>query len=191
MANLRHLDIDAISRSMNVKMQLAKCTNFLGNYLKKNPQIELAEQMIYAFQDLPDILTSIALNLVTPDSVSTTFVKNLPIVKLNDDQLDENYNCICGEYFYKQEYVKLLTCGHYYHGECITEWCEENHYCPHCKKEIGNIASNVEGNEIQVDVVTNMLLKLLLERDPQFLRKYMIKLLSDHNEALAEYAKFV
>eukprot|EP01024_Parvocaulis_polyphysoides_P018837 TRINITY_DN18399_c0_g1_i3.p1 TRINITY_DN18399_c0_g1~~TRINITY_DN18399_c0_g1_i3.p1 ORF type:complete len:231 (-),score=36.90 TRINITY_DN18399_c0_g1_i3:176-868(-) len=39
------------------------------------------------------------------------------------------------EYESRQEIIKL-SCGHYYHSQCIRRWLENNKVCPVCQKEV-------------------------------------------------------
>eukprot|EP01025_Chloroclados_australasicus_P030072 TRINITY_DN3011_c0_g2_i5.p2 TRINITY_DN3011_c0_g2~~TRINITY_DN3011_c0_g2_i5.p2 ORF type:complete len:130 (+),score=16.39 TRINITY_DN3011_c0_g2_i5:107-496(+) len=49
---------------------------------------------------------------------------------------DEECSVCRMEYESRQEIMKL-PCGHYYHGQCIRKWLENNKVCPICLKEIG------------------------------------------------------
>jgi hypothetical protein len=41
--------------------------------------------------------------------------------------------------------VRILTCGHYYHADCVTVWSDINNSCPKCKKQIvGNVIMAIE-----------------------------------------------
>jgi len=62
----------------------------------------------------------------------------LPSVIYDKNKYSENYQCIiCMEEFQKQEKVKILPCGHIFHGDCIKEWLLKQKTCPFCKSEIG------------------------------------------------------
>ena len=64
--------------------------------------------------------------------------EKLPSVKYDKDKYRENYQCIiCMEEFKKDEKVKVLPCGHIFHGDCIKEWLMKQKTCPFCKSEIG------------------------------------------------------
>lgn len=52
----------------------------------------------------------------------------------NEDDIPENACMVCLEEMKDQDLTKLLTCGHLYHGPCITEWlvCHKA-ACPLCR----------------------------------------------------------
>lgn len=48
---------------------------------------------------------------------------NLPLVKINQEEFDNNVQCsICMEDFKIGDEAKKLPCKHYFHTPCITEW---------------------------------------------------------------------
>lgn len=48
-----------------------------------------------------------------------------------------NSSCvICFDEFKKDEELRILNCGHYYHIHCINEWIEKNPSCPICRKQL-------------------------------------------------------
>lgn len=52
---------------------------------------------------------------------------------------DEDRCCsICIEEFIKDDRVRVLSCGHFFHSDCIKLWLVERHaVCPMCKVEFG------------------------------------------------------
>lgn len=176
MANLQvEEDMETLNQFLSALQQpcLQMLANVFGNFLKRRPQRDFAEQIAREFQDFPNILLGIFINLLKPDSVSYVLINNLPTIKVNGDQLAENDTCrICDEKFHLEEYVKLLTCGHYYHEECITDWCETLDECPHCKERIQDNQTNSQESLTQRDEIFDILIRVLSERHPQYLRAF-------------------
>lgn len=52
---------------------------------------------------------------------------------------DENRCCsICIEEYIEDDRVRVLSCGHFFHSDCIKLWLVERHaVCPMCKVEFG------------------------------------------------------
>ena len=43
--------------------------------------------------------------------------------------------CICRENIELEQNIYLLSCNHFYHQFCITEWFKEKSECPFCRKK--------------------------------------------------------
>lgn len=80
--------------------------------------------------DQPNILTLDQINLIP--TMSYQIAKSA--IKNNIE------NCpICLEAFNDQNSIKLLSCYHIYHINCITKWLSErSEACPMCRKTIKN-----------------------------------------------------
>lgn len=56
------------------------------------------------------------------------------ILKLN--MFNDTVCSICLENFEQDDRVRVLTCRHYYHDECIKEWFERSSTCPLCNQDV-------------------------------------------------------
>lgn len=43
---------------------------------------------------------------------------------------------ICIENLERDDRVKILTCGHYYHPNCIDGWLKRHNNCPNCRQNV-------------------------------------------------------
>ena len=45
--------------------------------------------------------------------------------------------CIICQYDFKEnEYLRKLSCEHFYHKDCVDEWLLKDKHCPICKNEV-------------------------------------------------------
>ncbi|KAK6928023.1 Zinc finger, RING-type, partial [Dillenia turbinata] len=65
-------------------------------------------------------------------------VKNLPVVVLKQEDLEENnvICAVCKDEILCEEKVNLLPCQHHYHGDCIVPWLKIRNTCPVCRFEL-------------------------------------------------------
>lgn len=69
------------------------------------------------------------------DNIRATF-KHLPKLYLKEVQLKLDPQCsICYADYKYGEKARLLTCGHYYHTDCIMEWLKKQPTCPYCSSK--------------------------------------------------------
>ena len=60
----------------------------------------------------------------------------LELQKLKGPQLDD---CsICVEEFEESKKSVLLSCGHYFHADCVEQWALERLTCPLCRRTLGS-----------------------------------------------------
>jgi len=72
-----------------------------------------------------------------PPPATEQQVQNLPSVKINQEEFDNNVQCaICMEDFKLGEEAKKLPCKHYFHEPCILEWLKLHGTCPVCRKNL-------------------------------------------------------
>jgi len=68
--------------------------------------------------------------------MSENDIKNIPTVKVTQEQVDANLQCsVCWDDFKLDEDVRKLRCDHYFHEDCIIPWLELHNTCPICRKE--------------------------------------------------------
>ncbi|OAY85152.1 E3 ubiquitin-protein ligase, partial [Ananas comosus] len=53
--------------------------------------------------------------------------------------------CICLSKYLDNDELRELSCGHFFHVECVDKWLKINALCPLCKCEIGDVAASVFG----------------------------------------------
>ncbi|XP_013775958.1 E3 ubiquitin-protein ligase RNF115-like isoform X2 [Limulus polyphemus] len=84
-----------------------------------------------------------------PPPLSKEKISKIPIVHIEQDQVDHNLQCsVCMEDFNTGEAVKKLSCQHHYHNDCIIPWLELHATCPICRKILNEeIAQGSCGNE--------------------------------------------
>ena len=73
--------------------------------------------------------------LVTADPVLTYDVLKDWVVKYPKTE-KENCAVCCDEMIHKKKVIKLPTCGHFFHKECIGEWVRVKPNCPICKSDL-------------------------------------------------------
>ena len=72
-----------------------------------------------------------------PPPATEQQLKNLPVVVINQSQIDENVQCaICMEDFKLNDEARQLPCKHFFHESCITEWLKLHGTCPVCRKTL-------------------------------------------------------
>ncbi|KAF3918703.1 hypothetical protein AA313_de0207957 [Arthrobotrys entomopaga] len=72
-----------------------------------------------------------------PPPASEEAIKNLPKVKVTQEQVDEGTECvICQDEYKSDEEVVKLPCKHLYHEECVKRWLETHDACPICRTPI-------------------------------------------------------
>ena len=50
---------------------------------------------------------------------------------------EEEEQCtVCRVEFEREDEVKKLPCGHYYHPECVGQWLQQKKVCPQCSQEV-------------------------------------------------------
>ena len=66
------------------------------------------------------------------------YLKNKKIKKrkIKEDELILSECSICLENYNKGDKISILSCGHYYHSECLNRWIEKKEECPLCRIEI-------------------------------------------------------
>lgn len=83
------------------------------------------------------------------DSVTTNTVdKSTLIASMGEDtDIPDNACIVCLEEMVDTDNTKLLTCGHIYHGACITEWmvCHKA-VCPLCRYDYSQLHKNVDAD---------------------------------------------
>ncbi|KAH0678066.1 hypothetical protein KY284_019151 [Solanum tuberosum] len=53
------------------------------------------------------------------------------------DERNSNDEClVCLDAIGEETQVLCLPCSHMFHGDCITKWLENSHYCPLCRFEM-------------------------------------------------------
>ncbi|CAF1157341.1 unnamed protein product [Didymodactylos carnosus] len=85
------------------------------------------------------------ISYVVPEDVSVgldkTMIDALPIVvysKPSHCSGDENVDkcAVCLTIFDNGEHLKMLSCKHLYHGQCIDPWLQSNSSCPICRHDL-------------------------------------------------------
>ncbi|KAF3904748.1 hypothetical protein ABW20_dc0101766 [Dactylellina cionopaga] len=72
-----------------------------------------------------------------PPPASEDSIKNLPKVKVTQQEVDEGTECvICQDEYKLDEEVVKLPCKHIYHEECVKRWLETHDACPICRTPI-------------------------------------------------------
>ncbi|TPX38925.1 hypothetical protein SeLEV6574_g07514 [Synchytrium endobioticum] len=73
----------------------------------------------------------------SPPPADDSTIKSLPLVSLDQKQVDEQADCIiCQDQFKIGESAKLLPCKHFFHAECIESWLKVNGTCPTCRHSL-------------------------------------------------------
>ncbi|ELP86100.1 hypothetical protein EIN_327470 [Entamoeba invadens IP1] len=68
------------------------------------------------------------------DEETCVFSFSFPLIPFNSVPKFHYKECpICMQPFLSKQPVKLLPCGHYFHGECVDSWTHEHDICPLCK----------------------------------------------------------
>ncbi|KAL5080379.1 hypothetical protein RYX36_008800 [Vicia faba] len=80
-----------------------------------------------------------------------SFVENLPLVKLTEEELEKkDVMCaICKDEVMAGEKVRKLPCSHCYHGDCILPWLNIRNTCPVCRFELPTDDADYEQNKVQ------------------------------------------
>ncbi|KAK6790588.1 hypothetical protein RDI58_009669 [Solanum bulbocastanum] len=53
------------------------------------------------------------------------------------DERNSNDEClVCLDAIGEETQILRLPCSHMFHGDCITKWLENSHYCPLCRFEM-------------------------------------------------------
>ncbi|XP_049363455.1 uncharacterized protein LOC125828176 [Solanum verrucosum] len=56
---------------------------------------------------------------------------------IETDERNNNDDClVCLDEIGEETQVLCLPCSHMFHGDCITKWLENSHYCPLCRFEM-------------------------------------------------------
>lgn len=106
-------------------------------YLSENDEVEeniyLQYEIPVALMNLLQSLRNVPENRPVPEDV----VNNLPVIKMNENQLKKYEKCpICLENFKLEEKAVLLPCNHSYHEICLRSWFKQQNHCPFCRQEI-------------------------------------------------------
>ncbi|KAJ4962525.1 hypothetical protein NE237_022464 [Protea cynaroides] len=56
--------------------------------------------------------------------------------KFEEEEIDGEACTICLEEFLVGLEVKVMPCGHAFHGDCIVKWLQQSHFCPLCRFSI-------------------------------------------------------
>lgn len=98
--------------------------------------------------DIPLILMSFSFENDISNILTRSFESDNMELERNDEvepdishedikEKDEEKSCvICISEFEKNQRCTELSCGHYFHTECITEWCKYKTRCPVCRSTI-------------------------------------------------------
>lgn len=43
---------------------------------------------------------------------------------------------VCFEEFQREELIRILPCGHYFHNQCLRPWFERNSHCLVCRLDV-------------------------------------------------------
>ena len=64
---------------------------------------------------------------------------------LDSEIKKENTNCIiCRDEYKDDDNIRLLSCKHIYHKDCIDNWLKEYSYkCPHCREKVAEYKPNI------------------------------------------------
>lgn len=54
--------------------------------------------------------------------------------------------CICLAKYANNDDLRELSCGHFFHMECVDKWLKINALCPLCKSEVGVGITGSEGS---------------------------------------------
>lgn len=115
--------------------------NNLLNILLNIRRIRLAQEEHHQYPN-PDNMTYEEL-LELEDKIGNV-CKGLPSEKIKKIKMRE-YSCkrykndkciICQFEFKENEQVKVLSCDHCFHNDCLDEWLKNEKKCPVCKKEV-------------------------------------------------------
>eukprot|EP01096_Ripella_sp_DP13-Kostka_P013794 TRINITY_DN604_c0_g1_i1.p1 TRINITY_DN604_c0_g1~~TRINITY_DN604_c0_g1_i1.p1 ORF type:complete len:617 (+),score=236.27 TRINITY_DN604_c0_g1_i1:208-2058(+) len=61
-------------------------------------------------------------------------IQSLPVSKVTEEESGKHACCVCLDDMLKDDMVKRLPCGHYFHQKCIDEWLQTKQECPLDKK---------------------------------------------------------
>lgn len=80
-----------------------------------------------------------------------SFVENLPLVELTEEELKEkNVVCaVCKDEVTVEEKVGKLPCSHCYHGDCILPWLNIRNTCPVCRYELPTDDDDYEQSKVR------------------------------------------
>lgn len=100
---------------------------------EEEENIYLEYELSEATVDLLRFLQNIPQTRPVPEHV----INNLPVTKMDVNQLKKFEQCpICLENFKLEEKVMLLPCNHLYHECCVKLWFERQNHCPVCRQEV-------------------------------------------------------
>ncbi|WUR05193.1 E3 ubiquitin-protein ligase [Vairimorpha necatrix] len=91
------------------------------------------------------------------------FLRYLKICRMIDEisEREEEGECIICQ---DEKPSKKLRCGHVFHGECVKQWCERQHFCPICKVDLtSDINYEIVDDDITDDIVEDDIVEILEE----------------------------
>jgi len=80
-----------------------------------------------------------------------SFVENLPLVELTEEELKEKdvVCAVCKDEVTVEEKVGKLPCSHCYHGDCILPWLNIRNTCPVCRYELPTDDDDYEQSKVR------------------------------------------
>ncbi|XP_006344335.1 ERAD-associated E3 ubiquitin-protein ligase HRD1-like [Solanum tuberosum] len=73
--------------------------------------------------------------LLAMEESSTINISSIELLEpIETDERNNNDDClVCLDEIGEETQVLRLPCSHMFHGDCITKWLENSHYCPLCR----------------------------------------------------------
>ena len=95
--------------------------------------------MYKILKHLYKFLTSADMTIVTPSVVDLEILPSVPKKTIINFTVhcDKKIQCeICLQVYQKnQEVSKIVSCGHFFHQGCLSQWKQQQQTCPCCRCE--------------------------------------------------------
>jgi len=127
---------------------------FIDNYDIIENLLNLELKRFFTRQISYSIYMRLLTNLLPPNyedvklTVEEEELEKIPIELYKNLDLEvkkDNTNCIiCRDEYKDDDNIRLLSCKHIYHKDCIDNWLKEYSYkCPHCREKVAEYKPNI------------------------------------------------